>query len=78
MSKTKEETYVTFGIAPYCLAKLLLAMHQQNIYDFWLTQIDDNLFVRIPVSHLEKIVYHIKDRCESTNTGMNIMKGIKQ
>jgi len=56
----REEEYITFGIAPYCLAKLLLALHQQKIYDFWITQSDDDLYVRIPKSHLEKIVYSIE------------------
>ena len=59
----KEETYVTFGIAPYCIARLLLAFNQQGINDFWITQMDSNLYVRVPVSCLEEIVYKVKDLC---------------
>ena len=57
----KEETYVTFGIAPYCIARLLLAFNQQGISNFWITQMDSNLYVRVPVSCLEKIVYKVSD-----------------
>ncbi len=63
----REEEYITFGIAPYCLAKLLLALHQQEICNFWITQCDDNLYVRIPKSHLEKIVYGVDKGFSQSN-----------
>lgn len=52
-----EEQYIDFIIAPYCLAKLLWALDLNKIYLFYITQVDDDLMVRIPKSYLEKIVY---------------------
>lgn len=60
----KEETYIDFIIAPYCLGKLLLALDSCNISIFYITLVDNDLMVRIPKSHLNKVIYHIKSKEE--------------
>lgn len=59
MNKPYNEEYVTFSIAPYCLAKLLLALHNSKINNYAITQEDNNLVVRIAIEELERIVYPI-------------------
>lgn len=54
---SKEEKFIRFTFAPYCLPKLLLALDNCNICDFGITQVDNNLMLSIPRSHLEQIVY---------------------
>ena len=39
----KEETYIRFYFAPYCMAHLLLALETSNIRDYTITLCDDNL-----------------------------------
>ena len=58
---TMNEEYVSVSIAPYCLANLLLALHNSNIKRITITQEDNELVVRIPVKHLNDIVYNIKE-----------------
>lgn len=53
----KKEEYISFTIAPYCLVTLLLALDNNGIKRFYITQEDDDLMVRIPKEHLHKIVY---------------------
>ena len=64
----EDERYISFIVAPYCLAKLLLSLDISGIYDFAITQVDNDLMVRIPRSYLEKIVYPPKksglEQCE--------------
>jgi hypothetical protein len=55
----KMNEYITFSIAPYCLAKLLLALHSSKINNFAITQEDNNLVVSVSVEELERIVYPI-------------------
>jgi len=51
----KDETYVTFIVAPYALAHLFRAFELSKIKHFFVTLEDDNLVVRIPNSHLDRI-----------------------
>lgn len=51
----KEERYVDFLVAPYCLVDLFLAFDNNNIKDFAITKEDNDLHIRIKVSHLEDI-----------------------
>jgi hypothetical protein len=53
----KEEKFIHFTIAPYCLPKLLLAFYNNGIHDFAISQQDDDLIVGISVDYLKKIVY---------------------
>lgn len=55
--KQVEREYVSFTITPYCLPTLLLAMDNNGIKSFAITQSDNDLMVRIPKNHLENIVY---------------------
>lgn len=57
----EDERYISFTIAPYCLAKLLWSLNISGIYDFAITQVDNDLMVRIPRNHLEKVVYPPKN-----------------
>ena len=64
----KEETYIDFLTNNYSLALLLLSLEQSDIRDFAIINVDGNLHIRIPKSHLEKIVYYRnKDDNESYN-----------
>lgn len=53
----KEEVYIDFVTNNYSLALLLLSLEQSDIRDFAIIREDDDLHIRIPKSHLEKIVY---------------------
>jgi hypothetical protein len=53
--------YITFSIAPYCLANLLLAFYNSKINDFAITQEDNNLVVSVSVEELRRVVYPIKN-----------------
>jgi len=60
----KEERYIDFIIAPYCLGELLLALDNCDISIFYITLVDNDLMVRIPKSHLEKVVHHVVSKEE--------------
>jgi len=62
-----EEKYIDFIIAPYCLAKLLWTLELNKIEIFYITQVDNDLMVRIPKSHLQKIIYPSDDKLSKTN-----------
>ena len=64
----KEEIYIDFETNSYSLALLLLSLEQSDIRDFAIINIDGNLHIRIPKSHLEKIVYY---RNEYDNAACN-------
>ena len=53
----KEEIYIDFVTNNYSLALLLLSLEQSDIRDFAIINVDEELHIRIPKSHLEKIVY---------------------
>lgn len=53
----KEEIYIDFLTNNYSLALLLLSLEQSDIRDFAIINVDGELHIRIPKSHLEKIVY---------------------
>ena len=47
--------YVDFEIAPYSIVKVLLMLYRAKIYQYSITQEDNNLHIRISVEYLEKI-----------------------
>ncbi len=57
----EEERYVDFITNQFSMADLLLALDTSNIKDFAIIKEENDLHVRIPVSHLKKIVYHTTD-----------------
>ena len=57
----KEEIYIDFLTNNYSLALLLLSLEQSDIRDFAIINEDGDLHIRIPKSHLEKIVYHLNE-----------------
>ena len=62
--------YIDFGITPYALPMILLALHNAGIYQYFITQEDNDLHIRIEKDYLFKKVYHIKDKleeCEGVN-----------
>ena len=54
----KEEIYIDFVTNNYSLALLLLALEQSDIRDFAIIREEDDLHIRIPKSHLERIIYY--------------------
>jgi len=70
----KEETYIRFYFAPYCMAHLLLALETSNIKDYTITLCDDNLLLSIPKSHLERIVYPPKGKCSDEQSPVALVK----
>lgn len=61
----KEKEYIDILVAPYCLPKLLLALHNQGVRGIWVTQVDDHLMIRLEKDHVERIVYHL-NQCGET------------
>ena len=57
----KEEIYIDFETNNYSLALLLLSLEQSDIREFAIIRVDGNLHIRIPKSHLEKIVYYCNE-----------------
>jgi len=53
----KEDKFISFSIAPYCLPKLLLSFYQNGIHNFSITQQDNDLCVSVSVDNLEEIAY---------------------
>ena len=53
----EEERYVDFITNIFSLADLLLALENSHIKDFAIISVENELHVRIPLSHLKKIVY---------------------
>ena len=62
--ENKEKTYIDFGIAPYALPMILLALHNAGIYQYFITQEDNDLHIRIEKDYLFKKVYLVKDKAE--------------
>ena len=52
---------VTFCVTPYALADTLLALHNNNVKEIYLTKCDNDLYIRIPKERLERAVYPIKE-----------------
>lgn len=55
--KSLEDKFISFTVAPYCLPKLLLALYQNNIFDFSMTKQNNDLCVSVSVDNLERLVY---------------------
>ena len=53
----KEETYIDFLVSDYSLPRVLYALDNNGVKNFAITLEDDDLHIRIPKSHLEKVVY---------------------
>ena len=66
----KEERYIDFGIAQYALAKVLWALWQNDIMEYWITLEDSDLHVRIKESYLERILYPRKGDCQTSSNGL--------
>lgn len=52
-----EEKYIDFMVVPYALAQVLYALEQCGIKDYAITLEDNDLHIRIPVSHVQENVY---------------------
>lgn len=60
-SKNTKEEIVDFVVAPYALADVLLALHNDGVKEIYVTKSDNDIIVRISKERLEKSVYHIKE-----------------
>lgn len=60
-NKNREEEIVDFVVAPYALADVLLALHNDEVKEIYVTKSDNDIIIRIPKERLEKSVYHIKE-----------------
>ncbi len=56
----KEETYIDFGIAPYAIVSILLMLDNAGIKNYFITQEDRDLHIRIPKSELEELDHRTK------------------
>lgn len=63
--------YIDFGITPYALPMVLLALHNQEIYEYFITQEDNDLHIRIEKDYLFKKVYHVKNKLEEYELGVS-------
>lgn len=60
-----EKEIVTFCVTPYALADVLLALHNNNVKEIYVTKCDNDLYIRIPKERIERAVYPIKENiCE--------------
>lgn len=57
-----EDKFISFTVAPYCLPKLLLSFYQNKIFDFSITQQDNDLCVSVGIANLERVVYPLNKR----------------
>lgn len=51
------ETYIDFMVSDYSLPRVLYALDNNGVKDYAVTLEDNNLHIRIPKSHLQKVVY---------------------
>lgn len=51
------ETYIDFMVSDYSLPRVLYALDNNGVKDYAVTLEDDDLHIRIPKSHLQKVVY---------------------
>ena len=61
--------YIDFGITPHALPMIVLALHNAEIYEYFITQEDNDLHIRIDKDYLFRKVYHTKNRLEEVNLG---------
>lgn len=61
---SKDKEYIDFGITPYALPMILLVLDNEGIKQYFITQEDNDLHIRIDKDYLFKNVYHIKDKPE--------------
>lgn len=66
-----EEIYVDFITNTFSLADLLLALENSHIKDFAIISVENELHVRVPLSHLKKIVYREIDNNNSCCDGVS-------
>lgn len=62
----KLETYIDFMVSDYSLPRVLYALDNNGVKDYAVTLEDDDLHIRIPKSHLQKVIYpkvEIEDSC---------------
>ena len=60
-----EKEIVTFCVTPYALANVLLALHNNNVKEIYITKCDNDLYIRIPKERIERAIYPIKENiCE--------------
>ena len=67
--------YIDFGITPYALPMILLALHNAGIYQYFITQEDNDLHIRIEKDYLFKKVYHTKNESEECELGVSAEDG---
>lgn len=56
-----EKEIITFCVTPYALADVLLALHNNNVKEIYITKCDNDLYIRIPKERVERAVYPIKE-----------------
>jgi hypothetical protein len=67
----ENKEYIDFGIAPYALPSILLALHNAKVYQFFVTQEDNDLHIRIDKDYLFRTVYPIKDDPQEIGVNCN-------
>ena len=67
--KGNKKEYIDFGIAPYALPMILLALHNAGIEQYFITQEDNDLHIRINADYLFDNVYHVKSELEEFELG---------
>lgn len=55
-----DKNYIDFGVTPYALPAVLLALSDKNVHSLFVTLEDDDLHIRIDEEILKNVVYHIK------------------
>jgi len=59
-----KKEYIDFGVSPYALPDVLLALHNHRVRDFFITKEDDELHIRIDKDVLNRAVYpHTREVC---------------
>ena len=53
----EDKKYVDFGVSPYALPAVLLALSTNGVNDFFVTKEDNDLHIRIEESILDRAVY---------------------
>jgi len=66
-----EKEYIDFGIAPYALPMILLTLHNAGIYQYFITQEDNDLHIRIDKDYLFRTVYPVKNKLEECELGVS-------
>lgn len=67
----KMETYIDFMVSDYSLPRVLYALDNNGVKDYAVTLEDNDLHIRIPKSHLQKVIYpELKETGEKYRCGV--------